>query len=662
MSDIYVPGVKSRFNTESIIEGLMKVERVPRDRVESTIDTLKSQKTYWQDVGRRISSLRDSARLLFSFQNPFSDRIVVSGDDSVISGTATREAVEQNRTFKVTQAAQADRFLSSPLEESFKVEAGTYTYLVGEREVSLSFRGGSLKEFTDALNRRGPNLIKASTITVERGTKSLLIESLVTGSENRLGFSGDAESLAIKTGMIEQVNTSNRDIALGEDRLTVAAGGSAAIPVSPALRSESGLVLQFETATAVKSDDAASVPQPPSGPALPGAGSVTYGGITIENDLSSVALPEWQAPEPPQRVDNMAVLSLSFSDGSTATVPAIKDSKDFARYQYQLGDIAGTKTINSINLVNTNTHRDISIQNIRIFDPEALGGYKPLQPVSTAQDAIVAMDGIQIKRPSNTIDDLVPGVSLTVKGASEKPVKLGVVPDRESIKDAVISLVANYNRLMAEVNVLTRNDETIITELSYLSSDEQESLRERMGVFSGDTTLNQFKSALQRAMTAPYPTTTDQDLSMLAQIGIGTDVRRAGASSGYDAARLRGYLEIDEKVLDEALETKLPAIQQLFGLDTDGDLIVDSGIAYAMDRLAQPYVQTGGLITLKTGTIDSKISQDQKRIETMDRQLAAKEATLKSQYSQMESAYSRMESMSTSLDNFSQQSNANTNR
>jgi flagellar hook-associated protein 2 len=171
--------------------------------------------------------------------------------------------------------------------------------------------------------------------------------------------------------------------------------------------------------------------------------------------------------------------------------------------------------------------------------------------------------------------------------------------------------------------------------------------------------LGQFKNGLLRAATGPYPTSAERELTLLAQIGIGTDVRRSGASTGYDPSRLRGYLEIDEKTLDAALETRMSAIQQLFGYDTDGDLIVDSGIAYMMDLLAKPYVETGGLISLKTGTLDSRMSQDNRRVETLNRQLAAKEATLKNQYAQMEGAFSRMEQMTTSLDQFSQRANNN---
>jgi flagellar hook-associated protein 2 len=118
---------------------------------------------------------------------------------------------------------------------------------------------------------------------------------------------------------------------------------------------------------------------------------------------------------------------------------------------------------------------------------------------------------------------------------------------------------------------------------------------------------------------------------------------------------MRGYLEIDEKALDAAMERNLPAIKQLFGSDTTGDLLVDTGIAFNLDVLSKPFIETGGIISLKTRTIDSRISQDKRRIETMDRQLAAKEADLKIQYSRMESAYARMEQMSSSLDNFSRQ-------
>ena len=163
-------------------------------------------------------------------------------------------------------------------------------------------------------------------------------------------------------------------------------------------------------------------------------------------------------------------------------------------------------------------------------------------------------------------------------------------------------------------------------------------------------------------MSAPYQSSDDGDVTMLVQIGVGTDVRRSGSSAGPDPSRLRGYLEIDERVLDASIASKLPAIKALFGSDTTGDLLVDSGIAVSLDNVTKPYTDSTGLIALKTGNINSRIDQEKRRIETLDRQLAMKEADLKKQYGQMEGAYRRMEQMSTSLDRFQQQNSGNNNR
>ncbi|MDR1617468.1 MAG: flagellar filament capping protein FliD [Treponema sp.] len=673
MSDIYVPGVKSRFNTEKLVEDLMKVERVPKERVEKNVGDLENEKGYWQEVGRRMTSLRDSARFLYSFQNPFNERIASSSDDSVLTGTATRDAKEQNYHFTVKQIARADRFLSPPLEDSFRVEAGTYTWHVGKDEISFNFRGGTIGEFADALNRRGRDKIAASVITVQPGIKSLLIESKVTGAENRLGFAGDAEKLAIRMGMVEEVYDSRREfrvedaksaadpslVSAAEGKLRVGAQSSASIPVSPGVAFNPNLVLKFETATKIQSDGDREIPKPPPGPSIPSSGSVTYGGITIENDLSSAPLPVWTPPEAPKRIDDLNILSLGFSDGTTAPLPPLTDSGDFSVRQYRLDEVAGGKAIVSLNIDNRNTHREVSIRNIGIFDPAAVGGVRPRNAVSTAQDAVLSMEGIEITRPSNAIDDLIPGVTVTVRAPSAAPVSLGIVPDRAAVKDAIISMAGNYNRLLAEINVLTRKDDRILEELSYLTPEEKTEMKKRQGAFMGDSTLNQIKNGMQRAVTAPYPTGADRDLVMLAQIGVGTDVRRSGIGGGYDPSRLRGYLEIDEKALDAAIEAKLPAIQRLFGSDTDGDLLVDTGAAYMLETLSKPYVETGGIISLKTGTIDSRISQDKRRIESMERQLANKEQQLRVQYGQMEGAYNRMEQMSSSLNNFNRQNSNN---
>jgi flagellar hook-associated protein 2 len=652
MSDIYVPGVKSRLNTDAIVEDLMKVERIPRDRAEKSVETLQTQKGYWQEIGRRVNSLRESSRTLYSFQNPFNERTARSSDETVLTGTATRQAVEQERNFTIKQVAKADRFLSEPLETSYKVPAGNYRFRVGDTDIGLDFRGGTLKEFTEALNRRGRDKVRAEILTVSPDTQSLLIESLVTGAENRLNFDGASEDFVKQIGMISPVPVVvDSTQVIQEAPLTVESGRSASLPAAKTEKNE-GLMLRFETSTKVRSQD--EVPSAPQGPAIPSAGSVSYGGITIENDQSSVPIPAWSPPPVPVRIDDMAMLSLKFTDGSSVSLPPVRDSEGFAKSEYSLADIAGDRTVLSFEISNNNSHRDVSLRNITIYDPKTTGNFRPKNAVSTAQDAVVEMEGIEIRRPTNNIDDLLPGVTVIAKAPSDYPVRLTIEPDREAIKEAIISMVGNYNRLAAEINVLTRNDDRVVQELSYLNTDEQAEMRKKLGIFSAETSLSQFKNSMQQAVTGPHPTAAGQELALLAQIGISTDVRRSGSTASYDASRLRGYLEIDEKALDAALAGRLPVIQQLFGSDTDGDLIIDSGVAYALDTLTKPYVETGGIVSLKTGTLDSKITQEQRRMATLDRQLEAKEAALKKQYGQIEGAFTRMERMSNSLDQLGQ--------
>jgi len=671
MSDIFVPGLRSRFNTDQLVEDLMRIERIPRDRAERNVSSLEAQRIWWQDLGRRVTAMRESARDLFSFQNPFSERAALSSDSSVLSATATREAIEQDATFTVRQLAQADRFLSPPLDERTAVEAGTYAFTVGSEEISFNFRGGTLREFADAVNRRGGGRIGANVITVQPGTRSLLLESRVTGAENRLGFSGDAEALALRLGIIEQVFDSRVEIPIGEGSVRgraaegagpeaafSAADGTLALPALASayipldLRVEPGarLVLRLETAARDSQAPAAPAAQPPSGPEVPSAGAVSHGGITIRTNPSTAPLPPWAPPPPPPRVDDLGALSLAFSDGTRAALPPIADGEGFSEWEFGLSQVAAGRTIVALNIDNANTHREILVRGAEILDPDAPAtGHRPLNAVSSAQDAVISMEGIEMTRPSNVMGDIIPGVTITARAVSDRPVRLDVQTDRERVKNAIISLVGNYNRLMAEINILTRNDPTVIDELTYLTREEAEDMRERLGAFAGDSTLSHLRNSLLRIVTSPHPTDAGRELSLLSQIGISTNARGA---FGVDPSRLRGYLEINESMLDAALESSLPAIRQLFGSDTTGDLIIDSGVAFNLEAIAAPFVQTGGIISLKTGTIDSRIRQDTRRIATMDRQLAARETELRIQYSRMESAFSQMEQMSTRFDNF----------
>ena len=285
---------------------------------------------------------------------------------------------------------------------------------------------------------------------------------------------------------------------------------------------------------------------------------------------------------------------------------------------------------------------------IQAFNKNANLGYEPIHAASTASDAKIKYEGITITRPSNKIDDVVPDVTLNIKEKTEKTATITIKPDKETVKEYLITLVGTYNKVVAEMNILTQTKEEIIDELGYLTEDEVETYKEWLGIFRGDFTLTNSKSFLQTTMTSAYSIEENTTINNLAQIGISTS---ASSYSGYSPSKLRGYLEIDEKTLDSAIDNNLNEIKNLFGYDSDNDLIIDSGIAYQMDQRLQSYVQSGGIFSTKISTLDTRISSSEQKIKNLETQLEAKEQSLKQKYSQMESTLNSLESQSQSINN-----------
>ncbi|MEI6385309.1 MAG: flagellar filament capping protein FliD [Spirochaetota bacterium] len=663
MSDISsIPGVgTSKYGTDKLIEGLMKVERVPRDRAQTQLDTFTKQKSVWTDLGRTVSAVRDSARTMYSFRNPFADRIAKSSEEDVLTATATREALEQTRKVQVEKVATADRFISANEPKDFKVPAGSYGFSVGEKKIDLNYAGGSLQEFADALARKGRDLISAQVVGVTSDTKALVIESLKTGEKNRLGFSGDSEKFAIDIGMVERVTTRSQNLDPAHPGIwsqpistqaVRASGGSLALSLggevkldlgSPTATNGMSLEIRYKL---VKPPDPPS-PVAPPGPSIPASGSVTFAGITIKGAPSEAGLPEWTPPPTPPRIDDSQMLYALAPNGGEVAMEALADSNEPRTLKIELSSLL--PEIAAIGLRNRDTSRQLEVLSARVFDPKESGGFRPTHPVATAGDALIKVDGIEATRDSNEVKDIIPGVTINLKDASDKVVKLTVEPDRKAAKEAIIALVGNYNKLMAWTNILSRADPTVVAQIDYFTEAEKKTATERLGLYQGDSTLSVLRSSLQRAVSSPFPTRAGAEISLLSQIGISTDSRKPGSNQGVDSARLKGYLEIDEETLDKTLASNFQAVKEIFGNATNGDLIVNTGAAFTLESIARPYVETGGIFSVKNQTLDSQISSQKRTISSLDDSLTAKERALKTKYGMMEGALNGMNSTSASI-------------
>ncbi len=670
MSDFSIPGVTDKYNTQKVIDALMAVKREPLTRMQKEVDADQQRKTAWQDMTRRLSGLRDLARTLYGFQNPFNDRLATSSDESSLTATANRQASEEKKQIDVKQVATADRFLSRSLPLDFTVSPGKYTFRVGDKSVTLSWKGGSLKAFADALNAKGGELISASVVRDTTTSQVLLIEGKLTGSTNRLSFEDQAVDLGVQSGMLQRSPTGSRQLTLDRSNisawtaplpsggvqvqngtLVVAPGQELKIPLAPSMALNPNMVMELS----VKVDHLPETPfvsqTPPPGPTVPSTGGIDYGGIHIESEPSKTPLPEWQPPKPPEVVTDLKTL-FAESQGSVIPLPDVPDSADFQKVQVPIGDLA--QTLDSLDVRNRNTYRTIEIKDVSIFDKTQRGDYTPSHPLSQAGDALVVMDGIQVRRATNAIDDLIPGVTLTLKAPSSGPVELSVGHDTEGIKKQILNLVGSYNQVITNIDVLTRNDDTVISDATYLTDDERTKAKANLGLMMGDLTLQQLKGSMQNVMMNPYPTSAGRELDLLAQVGISTDSRAPGSVT-IDRTRLRGYLEVDEAKLDDAIANHAEALKQMFGNDTTGNLVVNSGVAFALDALLRPYVQVGGILPYRVTTLDQQIASSNQDITDYKAKLDDYQSQLKQKYAQMGSALDSLKQNSQSLQNFNRQ-------
>lgn len=685
-----IPGVSDKYKTNDLVKSLMEVERIPLKREEANLETYNKQQSAWRDINQKMSSLRESVKSLYSFENPFSNKLASSSDEFAVSVDAGREADFGSFKLDVLQPAQADRFLSDEIGSDYNVPQGKYTFKVGEKTIEYNWKGGKLTDFVDSVNKRGNNTIKASLIGVSPEKKSLLLESLKTGEENALVLENKAFDLALKIGMISETKPETTNFTINQEsmkitktkdsieqeglepisksrvsttskQITIGARGGFETDLPESITSRKNQKIEFTFTEEKIKDITEGTGSVKEVFQVPSAGGIEYEGITVYNNLSETTLPpgEEKKLEGLKSIEtsNENIFFIKDIDGNETALTHQYFSADgktkSTKVSFKLDDFPNAKTLV---VRNSNTGKEITMTMPVATDTKTSLGYKPNHAASQACDAKIKYEGITLSRPSNDIDDVVPHITLHVHEKTEKTATIKIEPDTESAKDAIITFVGKYNQTIAEMNILTTNKPEVISELDYLSKDEQEEAKEKLGMFQSENSLRTGKTNLMQIVTGNYKFLDSAQITMLSQIGVSTNAS-GGARGGYNPSQMRGYLEVDEKKLDQSLASNLNDIKNIFGYDSDGDLIIDDGIGLKLDKQLSAWVQSGGIINTKNQAIDSKIKATNTKITKLQTQLDRKEAELKMKYANMQGTLGGLESQQNSIQNFANQNN-----
>ncbi|MDO6415848.1 flagellar filament capping protein FliD [Sphingomonas sp. BIUV-7] len=177
---------------------------------------------------------------------------------------------------------------------------------------------------------------------------------------------------------------------------------------------------------------------------------------------------------------------------------------------------------------------DAQIGLVRFAFPVPTNGMTRAQ---TAQDAIVRVDGVDVTRASNTIDDIVDGITLKlVSAAPTQTITLGATRPTAAITQAVSDFVAAYNELKGQIDVASAS--------SVADADGNITT----GPLYNNSAIRQMQTQLSRLTSTVLNTSGGP--STLAEIGVSTN--------------RDGSLTLDSALLTKQLTAYPNAVEAMF--------------------------------------------------------------------------------------------------
>jgi flagellar hook-associated protein 2 len=191
-------------------------------------------------------------------------------------------------------------------------------------------------------------------------------------------------------------------------------------------------------------------------------------------------------------------------------------------------------------------------------------------------DALVALDGVEVRRPTNSISDLLTGVKLDlIKALPGQTITIGTSAPTSALSQAVSDIVETYNQLIGIAKTETnstdgvlRNDSgarELMRQLGALTGrnlnpaalDGQPSTLGELGVTTNrDGTLTLNAAALQSALARNGPS-----VEKMLTVGLGSALRQISiamtAPTGPLTASQSGYTRLQSALSKEAEKIEL---------------------------------------------------------------------------------------------------------
>lgn len=232
------------------------------------------------------------------------------------------------------------------------------------------------------------------------------------------------------------------------------------------------------------------------------------------------------------------------------------------------------------------------------------GGYLVNQ--ASELDARFKFNGIDIVRSSNTVNDVVSGLTFDLKGVhnqQDAPVTLTVEVDKEKIKLRIQKFIEEYNGVIKFIKAKT-------------AVDGDSGVRQ---ILSGDSVFINLRLKLRTTVEGFVTDLNPDNPSFLSQIGI--------------TAAKDGTLSIsNSSALDDAIANNATKVTDLFNSS--------NGIAVRAKNLLEYFVNSGGVVDKSSDGINTQIKNIDSRIKLTEKGITKKVTTFRTDLSKIQNVLS----------------------
>lgn len=230
--------------------------------------------------------------------------------------------------------------------------------------------------------------------------------------------------------------------------------------------------------------------------------------------------------------------------------------------------------------------------------------------LQTATDASFKVNGLTVTRSTNTVSDVIDGVTLDLFSTTTGAARMDLNRDTAGIKDNIKGLVIAYNDFEETLKIL---------------GDRSSEVEDFGGVLAGESLLQTVRNQVRNLITS---TSSTPGITIQAARDVGLSLDRFGK------------LTLDETKLDTALQNNFDEVSTMFSAGTNNQSIFSqapAGLAGGALNSIDRMLRSTGLIEAQSRSATDQIAKFKEELTVIEERMERLMARYMTQFTAMES-------------------------